>query len=128
MLGRRGSSPARSRIAATAAALAMAGAATIGTAGTAAAEPFPCGDRGTCALNEIDLNVRSGPGLGHPATSRAPAGQWMALHCWTYGDPVNGDNVWYHIDWVSPYDGHEGFVAGFHLDTGRDPAPGIPVC
>ena len=37
--------------------------------------------------------------------------------------PVFGDSIWYHI--VKPA---RGFVAGFYLDTGHDPAAGIRPC
>ncbi len=100
----------------------------LGTSGVATAEPFPCGGRGTCAENLIELNVRLGPSLSEPVMSRAPQGKWMALHCWTYGDVIHGDSVWYHITWVSSFDGHSGYVAGYYMDTGPDPAPGIPRC
>jgi hypothetical protein len=52
-----------------------------------------------------------------------PAGTKVTVNCFVVGKPVFGDSVWYHI--VKPA---SGFVAGFYLDTGRDPAPGIRHC
>ncbi len=51
------------------------------------------------------------------------AGSRVTVNCFATGTSVHGDNIWYHI--VAP---HAGFVAGFYLNTGRDPAAGIPRC
>ena len=53
----------------------------------------------------------------------AGAGSKVTVNCYAIGSPVFGDSVWYHI--VKPL---SGFVAGFYLDTGRDPAAGIGHC
>ncbi|SDJ67216.1 hypothetical protein SAMN04487820_101189 [Actinopolyspora mzabensis] len=101
------------------------------SAGTAAAEPYPCGDRGEtglCADNLRALNVRTGPATSYTALSRAPEGKSMAIDCWSFGESIKGDNIWYYITWVSSFDGHSGFVTGYYLNTGPDPAPGIPQC
>jgi hypothetical protein len=45
------------------------------------------------------------------------------VNCYAIGGSVFGDSVWYHL--VAP---HHGFVAGFYLGTGRDPAAGIRRC
>jgi hypothetical protein len=50
-------------------------------------------------------------------------GSKVTVNCFTRGSTVLGDNVWYHI--VKP---HNGFVAGFYLATGGDPAAGVPAC
>jgi hypothetical protein len=47
----------------------------------------------------------------------------VTVNCFAVGGSVFGDSVWYHI--VKPL---SGFVAGFYLDTGRDPVPGIGHC
>ena len=51
------------------------------------------------------------------------AGSEVTVNCFVVGSPVFGDSVWYHI--TKPL---SGFVAGFYLDTGHDPAPGIRHC
>ena len=50
-------------------------------------------------------------------------GTRVAVNCYTLGTSVSGDSVWYHL--VAPY---TGYVAGFYLNTGRDPAAGVPRC
>jgi hypothetical protein len=51
------------------------------------------------------------------------AGASVAVDCYKLGTSVNGDSAWYHT--VAPY---KGYVAGFYLSTGRDPAAGVPRC
>src|SRR5439155_24114499 len=69
------------------------------------------------------------PGRTAPATGATTivrlgaAGSEVTVNCFVVGSPVFGDSVWYHI--TKPL---SGFVAGFYLDTGRDPAPGVPAC
>jgi hypothetical protein len=50
-------------------------------------------------------------------------GSEVAVNCYSYGESIRGDRIWYHI--TRPV---SGFVSGTHLNTGRDPAPGIPAC
>jgi hypothetical protein len=70
------------------------------------------------------LHVRKRPTTAAPAVAvLGPAGSRVDVNCFAFGSSVFGDSVWYHI--VHPF---SGFVAGFYLDTGRDPAPGIPAC
>ena len=47
----------------------------------------------------------------------------VAVDCYTLGNSVHGDSAWYHI--VAPF---TGYVTGYYLNTGSDPAPGIPKC
>jgi hypothetical protein len=51
------------------------------------------------------------------------AGTRVAVDCYTLGTSVSGDSAWYHL--VAPF---TGYVAGFYLSTGKDPAPGVPRC
>ncbi len=51
------------------------------------------------------------------------AGTSVTVNCYALGTAIGGDTVWYHI--TAP---HAGYVAGFYLNTGRDPAAGIPRC
>ena len=70
------------------------------------------------------LRVRSAPRTS--ATTVAvlgAAGTRVAVDCYTLGTSVSGDSAWYHL--VAPY---TGYVAGFYLNTGRDPAAGVPRC
>ena len=50
-------------------------------------------------------------------------GASVSVNCYTYGQDIQGDAIWYHV--VRP---RAGYVAGLHLNTGRDPAPGVPRC
>jgi hypothetical protein len=52
-----------------------------------------------------------------------PAGTKVTVRCYAIGESVSGDNVWYRI--TAP---RTGMVAGFYLNTGRDPATGIRHC
>jgi len=70
------------------------------------------------------LRVRKAPHTMAPVVHvLGPAGTRVTVTCFTIGSPVGGDKVWYHI--VAP---STGFVAGFFLNTGRDPAAGVPPC
>jgi hypothetical protein len=68
----------------------------------------------------------------HPSTSArtihvlGAKGSKVTVSCWTRGTPVLGDAVWYLV--VKPAKGKGGYVAGFYLNTGRDPAAGVPFC
>lgn len=50
-------------------------------------------------------------------------GSAVTVTCWIYGQAINGNPVWYRT--VAP---RSGYVAGQHLNTGRDPAKGVPPC
>ena len=70
------------------------------------------------------LHVRKKPTTAATAVAvLGPAGAEVVVNCYAFGSSVFGDNVWYHI--VKPL---SGFVTGFYLDTGRDPAAGVPAC
>ena len=70
------------------------------------------------------LRVRKAPRTTAPVVHvLGPAGSRVTVTCFTIGSPVGGDKVWYRI--VAPA---TGFVAGFYLNTGRDPAAGVPPC
>jgi hypothetical protein len=70
------------------------------------------------------LAVRAAPSSS--STKRGalgPAGTDVTVRCYAVGESVSGDHVWYRI--AAP---RTGMVAGFYLDTGRDPATGISHC
>jgi hypothetical protein len=70
------------------------------------------------------LRVRKRPStLAKIVAVLGAVGSKVTVNCFTRGSTVFGDNVWYHI--VQPRDG---FVAGFYLATGGDPAAGIRHC
>lgn len=70
------------------------------------------------------LRVRKAPSTRAPVVHvLGAAGTLVAVSCFAVGTPVGGDRIWYHI--VAP---KAGFVAGFYLRTGRDPAAGVPAC
>jgi hypothetical protein len=70
------------------------------------------------------LHVRKKPTTAATVVAvLGPAGAEVVVNCYAFGSSVFGDNVWYHI--VKPL---SGFVTGFYLNTGRDPAAGVPAC
>jgi glycoside hydrolase-like protein len=70
------------------------------------------------------LRVRTAPRTSAATVAvLGAAGTGVAVDCYIVGTAVFGDSVWYHI--VAPY---TGYVAGFYLNTGRDPAAGVPRC
>ncbi len=98
-------------------------------AGPAAAAPQPAALELQAASHVYStlitgLHVRKTPSTAAPILAiLGPAGTKVTVDCWARGTSVFGDNVWYLI--TAP---HAGFVAGFYLNTGRDPAAGIPSC
>jgi hypothetical protein len=116
-------------------ALAAAGAplaaalATVMLAGPAAAAPQPAALEAQAASHVYrtlitGLHVRRTPSTAAPILAvLGPAGTKVSVDCWARGSSVFGDSVWYLI--TKP---HAGFVAGFYLDTGRDPNAGIRRC
>ena len=54
-----------------------------------------------------------------------PGGTAVEIVCYTTGPSVGGDTVWY---FESPKPNDTGFIAGYYLNTGHDPHPGVPHC
>lgn len=80
--------------------------------------------RRTYLTKVAGLVIRSGPSAKFKAVGRIAAkGSKVVVSCWTRGQSVRGDNVWYGT--VAPF---RGFAAGAFLNTGRDPARGVPHC
>lgn len=70
------------------------------------------------------LRIRTGPSAGFRIVGHlGSVGSKLTVSCFTFGESILGDRVWYHT--VAP---RRGFLAGRHLNTGRDPAPGVPRC
>ena len=83
-----------------------------------------------CAVRHVyrtlvtGLRIRKAPHtLAAVVDVLGAAGSRVTVNCFAYGSSVFGDSVWYHT--VAP---RAGFAAGYYLNTGRDPAPGIPHC
>ena len=50
-------------------------------------------------------------------------GTRVMVNCYDSGQAVSGDAIWYHL--TAP---KSGYVAGLNLNTGADPASGVPRC
>lgn len=70
------------------------------------------------------VRVRTGPSSKFRVVGKlGRAGSTVTVTCWTSGEAIWGDHAWYHLS--GP---RRGYTAGYHLDTGRDPARGVPHC
>ncbi|MEV5441006.1 hypothetical protein AB0N23_00355 [Streptomyces sp. NPDC052644] len=43
------------------------------------------------------VNMRTGPHTSCTAVSSIAYGTGLYAHCWTYGDSVDGYNIWWHV-------------------------------
>lgn len=109
--------------------------ASAGLVGVASAATFQCaeGDDGMviCANTKANDNVRAAPNTSSRIVMTIPKGEPFALHCYTTGTSVSGDNIWYggiDDDNFPQYVDDFGYVAGFNLSSGHDPAPGVQHC
>jgi hypothetical protein len=69
------------------------------------------------------LIIRPRPRASGRVARLGGAGSELAIDCYAYGQAVRGDRVWYQV--IAP---RRGYVPGLHLNTGRDPAAGVPAC
>ena len=70
------------------------------------------------------LRVRTAPRTSAQTVAvLGAAGSQVAVDCYATGTAVSGDSIWYHI--VAP---STGYVAGYYLNSGRDPAAGVRQC
>lgn len=70
------------------------------------------------------LHVRARATTASPILAVLKAvGTKVTVSCFSRGQDVFGDSVWYRI--VAP---RTGYVAGLNLNTGWDPASGVPRC
>ncbi|WP_290052912.1 hypothetical protein [Amycolatopsis solani] len=81
-------------------------------------------------LTSVNLRARATSQSGYIVT--IPNGYPFGLDCWTTGETINGDNVWYyglyqHDENAVPVFTY-GWVTGYWLSTGHDPAPQIAHC
>jgi len=73
---------------------------------------------------EPNLRIRKSPAITAPVLGRlAGLGSKIKIDCYVKGTPVLQDPFWYHA--VAPV---HGYVTGRLLNTGGDPAPGVPRC
>lgn len=61
------------------------------------------------------------------------SGSVVYVYCYTTGDDVHGDKIWYDgatgsVPNSRPSTLSIGYVAGYYLQTGHDPHPGIAKC
>jgi hypothetical protein len=73
---------------------------------------------------EANLRIRTAPSVTATISGYlVNVGSMVSVDCYADGSPIFGDPVWYHA--TAPA---TGYVAGRLLNTGGDPAPGIPHC
>ena len=72
----------------------------------------------------LDLKIRAQASLGSTVLATlGPVGTPAVVSCWTSGSSVLGDSTWYYES--SPA---TGYISGRYLNTGGDPAAGVPHC
>jgi hypothetical protein len=94
--------------------------------------PWLYGAYPSCADAVAAVNLRAQPNSRGGLILTIPKGDPVSLYCWTAGESINGDNVWYssrysYVDNGIPY-WADGWVTGYYLSTGHDPAPQIKHC
>lgn len=111
-------------------AAAIAAAAGLLLAAPASAAPFSGHAAQAPAIRHVYRTLVTGLAVREAATGLSmkravlgAAGSKVRISCFEVGQAVRGDSVWYHI--TAP---RTGLVPGFYLDTGSDPALGIPSC
>jgi hypothetical protein len=59
------------------------------------------------------VHIRPTPDTSRPPLGTVPQGASPVLHCFTYGQNINGVHVWFNISWA----GHTGYYASFYDDS-----------
>lgn len=73
---------------------------------------------------EANLRIRAAPSTTASISGYlASVGSKVIIDCYATGSAIFKDPIWYHA--VSP---STGYVSGRLLNTGGDPAPGVPHC
>ncbi|HVB42145.1 MAG TPA: hypothetical protein VNF47_05485 [Streptosporangiaceae bacterium] len=73
---------------------------------------------------EVNLRIRRRPSTGATITGYlVSVGSKVKVDCFVTGNPIFGDAIWYHSRYPAI-----GYVTGRFLNTGGDPAPGVPRC
>ncbi|MFE5565653.1 hypothetical protein ACFQ68_11740 [Amycolatopsis japonica] len=83
-----------------------------------------------CSSTLANVNVRTQPNSQSGRVVTLPKNETFELQCWRRGESINGDDVWYYGsgNYVNPWERGNGFVSGYWLATGKDPAPQIRAC
>lgn len=87
-----------------------------------------------CTNPTVRLNLRAQPNTSSTVVTVMDPDSMVWLHCWTAGQSINGDSVWYWVDdasegyTVNPVYWPKGWAAGYYLATGPDPHPWVPHC
>ena len=106
----------------------IACAALIWNPGLASANPpKQCpGPNMACLLSTTNGNVWMHTAANSTSTKIAviPKGATVAIACYSSGESVYGDPIWYWLKYGSSW----GFTTGYYLNTGHDPNPGVPAC
>jgi hypothetical protein len=90
--------------------------------------------RALCTNPTTRLNLRTLPNTSSGIVVTMDPDTIVWLHCWTTGQSINGDSVWYWVDdadegfTVNPAFWPKGWAAGYYLATGPDPHPSVPHC
>ncbi|MEJ3742852.1 hypothetical protein WEI85_06155 [Actinomycetes bacterium KLBMP 9797] len=91
-------------------------------------------ERAACTNPTARLNLRTQPNTNSGIVTTMDTDSIVWVHCWTTGQSINGDNVWYWVDdasegfTVNPIHWPKGWAAGYYLATGRDPHPWVAHC
>jgi hypothetical protein len=123
------------KIASALAVMALAMGVVAVTASSAQAAVTDCSDvyqqpssEGHHCTNPVSggVNGRTGPSTSRAIVEHIPSDYPFEIWSWTYGDSINGDNIWYYgaatgLSYPSPLV----YVSGYYLQTGKDPASGI---
>jgi hypothetical protein len=73
---------------------------------------------------ETNLRIRTAPSTTATIAGYVVAmGGKVVVNCYVTGGPIFGDAIWYRTS--SPA---AGYVTGRFMNTGSDPAPGVPHC
>lgn len=59
------------------------------------------------------VNIRSTPDTSRPPLAAIPRGASPDFHCFTYGQNINGVNVWFNVTW----NGATGYYASYYDDS-----------
>ena len=107
------------------AATAAVAATTLVSGGPVQAAPVPAASTWSFATNVIHVHVRNVPAVKRSkiVETLGAAGTRVTVDCYVAGRPVFGDRIWYHTTVPA-----KGYIAGFYLRSGHDPAARVPRC
>ena len=100
--------------------------------GVAAAQPASAsGSVNLYVTTNAPVNERWQPTTGSNSWGVVPSGATVLVHCWVYGQNINGDTIWYFVQYPWPGTtgaGTDGYITGYYLNTGHDPNPNVSAC